>query len=196
MHAENDNEIVAGIITEFTEAFAFSRTRWTRFANEVSAELSGVSMLVLQIVFRKAPITATEISQLLEMDKSLVSRQVSKLRELGLVETTEAPEDRRVQLLTVSTSATELLDGVRERWANAYRERLADWTDAELETLRAGLHRFNASAEGGSAQYGSMSRCAGQGGDERRPDHHAAEHQARLAAHRECKCTLGGSAAS
>ena len=51
-----EEETVAGIITEFTEAFAFSRTRWTRYANEVSAELSGVSMLVLQIVFRRGPI--------------------------------------------------------------------------------------------------------------------------------------------
>ncbi|MFF8817556.1 MULTISPECIES: MarR family winged helix-turn-helix transcriptional regulator [Leucobacter] len=159
-----EEETVAGIITEFTEAFAFSRTRWTRYANEVSAELSGVSMLVLQIVFRRGPITATGVSHWLDMDKSLVSRHVAKLRDLDLVIATESPEDRRVQLLTVSDHATELLSGVRERWTNAYRERLVDWSQEELEALRAGLHRFNASADKLPAD-GPDARCSKHSGE-------------------------------
>lgn len=157
MDTTSEHDVVAGIITEFTEAFAFSRSRWARFAGEVSPELSSMSVVVLQIVFRKGPITATEIGQFLDMDKSLVSRHVSRLRELGLVAATEAPEDRRVQLLTASEHAEQLLGGVRERWALAYRERFAGWSDADLETLRAGLHRFNESAEGG--HEGPASRC-------------------------------------
>lgn len=167
--AAHEEEIVAGIISEFTEAFAFSRTRWTRYANEVSQDLSGVSMLVLQIVFRRGPITATGVSHWLDMDKSLVSRHVSKLRDLGLIEANESPEDRRVQLLTVSDHATELLSGVRERWSNAYRERLADWSEAELEALRAGLHRFNASAESLPAE-GPAARCSRHAGDDARAE--------------------------
>ncbi|GAA2825295.1 DNA-binding MarR family transcriptional regulator [Leucobacter komagatae] len=162
--AAPEEEIVAGIISEFTEAFAFSRTRWTRYANEVSAELSGVSMLVLQIVFRRGPITATGVGHWLDMDKSLVSRHVAKLRDLGLIVATESPEDRRVQVLTVSEHATELLNGVRERWTNAYRERLADWSEEELESLRSGLHRFNASADTLPTD-GPAARCARHAGD-------------------------------
>lgn len=161
----HEEEIVAGIISEFTEAFAFSRTRWTRYANEVSSEISGLSMIVLQIVFRRGPITATGIGHWLEMDKSLVSRHVAKLRDLGLVEATESPEDRRVQVLTVSAQATELLNGVRERWSNAYRERLADWSEDELESLRTGLHRFNASAESAPAD-GPAARCSRHASEE------------------------------
>ena len=162
-----DGDIVGGIISEFSEAFAFSRSRWARYANEVSSEISGVSMIVLQIVFRRGPITATGIGHWLEMDKSLVSRQVAKLRELGLVEATESPEDRRVQLLTVSAQATELLNGVRERWSNSYRERFADWSPAELEALRAGLHRFNQVAEGAPAD-GPAARCSRHASEEAR----------------------------
>lgn len=163
----HEEEIVAGIISEFSEAFAFSRTRWTRYANEVSTEISGLTMIVLQIVFRRGPITATGIGHWLEMDKSLVSRHVAKLRDLGLVEAEESPEDRRVQVLTVSEQATGLLSGVRERWSNAYRERLADWTEDELETLRAGLHRFNASAEAAPVD-GPAARCSRHASEEAR----------------------------
>lgn len=158
MHTPGDADTVAGIISEFTEILAFSRTRWTKFASELNGELSGVSMIVLQTIFRKSPITATGVGQILDMDKSLVSRQVSKLRELGLIDTVESSEDRRVQLLTVSEHATSLLEGIRERWANAYRERLADWSEEELETLRAGLHRFNIAAEDPAAEGPAM-RC-------------------------------------
>ncbi|KUF07836.1 MarR family winged helix-turn-helix transcriptional regulator [Leucobacter sp. G161] len=161
----SDEDIISGIISEFSEAFAFSRTRWTRYASEVSHELSGMSMIVLQIVYRRGPITATGIGHWLEMDKSLVSRHVAKLRELDLIEANESPEDRRVQLLTTSPHAGGLLGGVRERWSNAYRERLADWSDAELESLRAGLHRFNASAENTPAD-GPAARCSRQASEE------------------------------
>ena len=162
-----EEEIVAGIISEFSEAFAFSRTRWTRYANEVSTEISGLSMIVLQIIYRRGPITATGIGHWLEMDKSLVSRHVAKLRDLGLVEATESPEDRRVQLLTVSEHASGLLGDVRERWSNAYRERLADWSEEELESLRSGLHRFNAAAD--AAPYdGPAARCSRHAAEETR----------------------------
>lgn len=165
MSESNEPDVISEIISEFTEAFAFSRTRWTRFANEVSAELSGVNMLVLQIVLRKGPITATGIGQMLDMDKSLVSRHIAKLRELGLVDGAPAEEDRRVHLLTASAEANELLGGVRARWANSYRERFAGWGDSELATLRDGLHRFNAAAEPQSQDSPAV-RCSRQAGED------------------------------
>ncbi len=154
-----DGDTIAAIITEFTEVMAFSRTRWTRFAEEVHPNLSGANMILLQFVRRKGPITATGLSQMLEMDKSLVSRQISKLRDLGFIETTEAAEDRRVQLLTLSSEAETLLENVRALWANSYRERFAHWSEEELDQLREGLHRFNA-ANVDVRQDGPAVRCA------------------------------------
>ncbi|MBL3687831.1 MarR family transcriptional regulator [Leucobacter zeae] len=150
---------VAEIIAEFSEIFAFARTKWARYAEEVHPDLRGVGMMVLQLVLRKGPVTATGISQLLDMDKAMVSRQISKLRELGLVAAEPAAEDRRVILLTGSERAEEMLDGIRRQWAHAYHERFDGWSPADLETLRAGLHRFNASAESGRPD-GPARRCA------------------------------------
>ena len=137
---------ISEIIAEFSEVFAFARTRWARYAEEVDPELKGVGIMVLQLILRKGPISATGISQLLDMDKAMVSRQIAKLRDLELVDTRAAAEDRRVLLLTASAKAEELLGAIRQKWAHAYHERFADWSPGELDQLRASLHRFNASA--------------------------------------------------
>lgn len=159
-----EGDVISSIIAEFSDVFAFSRTRWTRYAEEVSAELSAVGLIVLQLVIRKGPATATGISQTLDMDKSIVSRQLAKLRELGLIDAAESPEDRRVQLITGTDKATEVIDRIRSLWTSSYRERFEGWSDAELEAFRAGLHRFNASATD-PRHDGPAVRCARHAND-------------------------------
>ncbi|MFT4232437.1 MAG: MarR family transcriptional regulator [Leucobacter sp.] len=160
-----EEQLISAIISEFSEFFAFARSRWTSHANDAHPELKGVGMMVLQLIARKGPVTATGISQMLGMDKALVSRQIAQLRELDLVVAEPAPEDRRVVLLTTTPEAGELLDRLRERWRHLYHERFVGWSAADLEQLRAGLHRFNAS--GGELSHdGPATRCARDRGGE------------------------------
>lgn len=142
---------ITDIITEFGEIFAFARTRWARFAEEVEPELRGVSLMMLHLIARKGPVSATSIGQLLDMDKAMVSRHLSRLRDLGFVRAEESPEDRRVQLLTISDQGQQLLDRLHEQSAASYRDRFDGWSDDDLARLRHGLHRFN-SPGGGAAR--------------------------------------------
>lgn len=163
-HTHGEDDLLTNIITEFSEVFAFSRTRWARFAEEVHPALSGSSLVVLQVISRKGPMTATGLTQLLDMDKSLVSRQIAKLRDLGFVDTVESPEDRRVQLITVSPTAAKLFEHVRSLWANSYRERFEGWSTSDLQSLLDGLSHFNAAATDGRHD-GPAIRCARQAAD-------------------------------
>ncbi|MFA5607877.1 MAG: MarR family transcriptional regulator [Leucobacter sp.] len=156
---ETRQDRISEIITEFSEILSFARKRWTSYANEMHPELRGAGVAILQVIARRGPVTATGISQVLDMDKALVSRQISKLRELGFVEAELAPDDRRVTLLRATTHAKELLAEVRERWAGEYHERLAGWTADDLEALRDGLHRFNTAAHDIEID-GPAGRCA------------------------------------
>lgn len=158
MGTEGSGDLIAGIISEFSEVLAFSRTRWARSAEQAHSELSGASIMMLQFIYRKGPVTATGLSQILDMDKSIVSRQVAKLRELDLIVETESPDDRRVTLLTASDEAKKIMDRIRELWASSYRERFAGWSEGELEALREGLHRFNAAVD--ARHDGPAVRCA------------------------------------
>lgn len=151
--------LVPEIIAEFSELFAFARTRWTRYAEEVHPELRGPGLLMLQMIKRKGPITATEIAQLLQMDKAMVSRQLAKLRELGFVDAEPSADDRRVILLTASDEAHRLVEEIRHRWGDAYHERFAGWDEHDLEALRSLLHRFNRDS-GERPAEGPAHRCS------------------------------------
>lgn len=141
------SDVITGIMAEFSEAYSLSRSRWARFAAEVHPDLSGASMIILQLILREGPVIATDISQLLDIDKSFISRQISKLRELGYVVATEAPDDRRVQLLTTTVKAAKLINHFSEMWVNTYHERFKGWSAAELQALHDGLRRFNCASK-------------------------------------------------
>lgn len=155
---------ISEIIAEFSEVFAFARTRWAWYAEEVHPDLKGVGMMVLQTILRKGPITATALTQMLDMDKAVVSRQVSKLRQLGLIDAEPSAEDRRVTRLSVSPEATHTLNDIRGRIAHAYQEQFTGWSDSDLEQLRSALHRFNGTAHEGERPAWPMHRCGTAGG--------------------------------
>lgn len=163
------DEVVAEIIGEFSHLFASARTRWTRYAEEIHPDLRGPGMMLLQTILRQGPITATRLGGILDMDKAMVSRQVTKLRALGLVDAREAESDRRVILLTASEEAQAALDGMHARTSNDYRKRFAEWSDEELESLHTLMHRFNASANDaeGSGPAGRCAREEARNGDAR-----------------------------
>lgn len=153
------DEVIPEIIAEFSQAFASARTRWSRYAEEVHPELRGPGMMILQTIIRRGPITATGLSGMLEMDKAFVSRQVTKLRGLGLVDAKEAESDRRVILLTASPAAQTAVEGLQAHTAAEYRARFSGWSEEELEQLQRFLHRFNAAAEEQRGE-GPARRCA------------------------------------
>lgn len=159
MSEQGREEMVTGIIGEFSQSFASARTRWTRYAEEVHPELRGPGMMLLQTILRRGPITATGLGSILDMDKAMVSRQVTKLRALGLVDAKEAESDRRVILLTASEAAHSAIDSMHARTSADYLARFADWSEEDLAQLHSLLHRFNASAEDLRGD-GPARRCA------------------------------------
>ena len=162
---------ITQIISEFSALLAYSRSRWASYAEEAHPDLKGGGLMMLQVIFRKGSVTATGLSHMLGSDKAMVSRQITKLRELGFVAAEPSAEDRRVVLLSVTDEGAELLEQVRRRWAHSYHERFESWSLDDLEALRSGLHRFNVAQD--AAQEGALdgpaARCrrehvaAGQG---------------------------------
>ncbi len=77
------------------------------------------------------------------LDKSTVSRQVTALERLGLVERSTDPEDQRGQIIRPSDAGSALLESVSEQRRLAFLERLGDWPDADLERFAAYLTLYN-----------------------------------------------------
>ena len=103
-------------------------------AGAVHAELQPASYLMLAHVAEHGPMRASTVADLFSIDKGAISRQVTHLIELGLIEKSRDPEDGRAWLLTATPDA---------------RDRLDDWESGDLETFTALLARYNESLGSG-----------------------------------------------
>jgi DNA-binding MarR family transcriptional regulator len=113
-------------------------------ARLVHPELQPASYLILTTVAQGEPVRASAISELFDVDKGAVSRQVKHLVELGLLTHEKDPADARAALLSVTDEARTRLADVVEHRQKQLGEKLAEWTDDELSSFVSELGRYNA----------------------------------------------------
>ncbi|MGW2822367.1 MarR family winged helix-turn-helix transcriptional regulator [Streptomyces sp. NPDC001443] len=134
-----------------TEAVETIQREMTIFARRARAsagrmhpELSLVSYTLLGHLEEMDGCRATDLAAHYALDKSTVSRQVAALERAGLIERRQDPEDHRVQVLHLSAAGRGILLQVTQRRRAAFRERLADWPEEDLELFAGYLERYNA----------------------------------------------------
>lgn len=113
-------------------------------AKTFNPDLQPVGFGILRYIRLRESIRAAEISTALGMDKSSVSRQITALREMGLVETRPDPEDGRASLLVLSEASRIALAGIRDDTAAEYERALSTWTDDDVQTFAGLLKKFTA----------------------------------------------------
>ncbi|MDQ0579181.1 MarR family winged helix-turn-helix transcriptional regulator [Streptomyces rishiriensis] len=136
---------------EATEAVETIQREMTSFARRARAsagrlhpELSLVSYTLLGHLEESGGCRATDLAAHYALDKSTVSRQVGALERADLIERRQDPEDHRVQLLHLTAAGRRILAQVTESRRTAFRERLAQWPEADLERFAEYLVRYNA----------------------------------------------------
>jgi len=112
-------------------------------ARAVHPDLAPSAYLMLGFVAERGPLRATEIAEQFDMDKGAISRQITCLTELGLLDRVVDPDDGRAMLISVSEQGRTRLDEVAAQRREWLDERLGDWSDAELETFVTALSRYN-----------------------------------------------------
>ena len=105
----------------------------------------GVDPSAYPVLFQlaEAPKRTTELAGCLHADTSTVSRQVTSLVDLGLIERTADPEDRRATILVVTDGGRAVLDDMRAARERMIARILADWSASDIKELVAVLARFN-----------------------------------------------------
>jgi DNA-binding MarR family transcriptional regulator len=91
---------------------------------------------------RLGPISVGDLADRAGRDYTTVSRQLKKLKELGLVDRTSSKADQRVSVAEITAEGrrmTGALDSARERLA---RVALAEWDVSELDQLVGLLERL------------------------------------------------------
>jgi DNA-binding MarR family transcriptional regulator len=124
--------------------------RFFRSFKSVQAQLGhrarhGVDPSAYPVLFQlvEAPKRTTELASCLHADTSTISRQVTSLVDLGLIERTADPEDRRATILVVTEAGRAALDAMRTARERMIARILADWSPGEIKELVTILARFN-----------------------------------------------------
>ncbi|MFI7103828.1 MarR family winged helix-turn-helix transcriptional regulator [Streptomyces sp. NPDC050161] len=125
------------------ELTAFAR-RARATAARIHPELSLVSYTLLAHLDDQQGCRATDLAAHYLLDKSTVSRQIAALEKLGFVERRLDPADHRVQVLHPTAEGAQVLDNASNSRRQAFHERLADWSAADLNRFALYLLRYNA----------------------------------------------------
>ncbi len=137
-------ELAQEIRSEVLELFLGTRRETSDYAAMLHPELTSVSIGILRRVARRENVTSARLAVELCMDKGSVSRQLTLLRKIGFVEALPDPKDGRALSLNITPLAQERWEQLKVLMGEEYGHRFEGWSDEELQTFLAYLHRYNA----------------------------------------------------
>jgi DNA-binding MarR family transcriptional regulator len=118
------------------------RSTARRFAERIHPDVDAGDYAVLLAIAQSGPLRLVDLAEEFGLDKSTMSRQVSALVRLGLVDRTPDPADGRAFLLAVSAEGASRLAEITRSRRLAWRARLSAWSTADISSLAAGLERL------------------------------------------------------
>ncbi|MCU1574230.1 MAG: hypothetical protein JWO93_2312 [Micrococcaceae bacterium] len=120
---------------------AVARTR------RMSAPLSFVEHSLLVFIDTTPGCRATDIAADLQLNRSTISRQLTTLTDLGLVEYTSGNDAGRRRALRLTERGRQLRERSVEAQRGVVTSRLEEWSVEEIASFAAALARFNAGPE-------------------------------------------------
>lgn len=144
-HGPDHDAAVERLEREISLLLRRSRSVLRTLATRLHPDVDAASYAVLLAIARSAPLRLVDLAEEFGLDKSTMSRQVSSLLALGLVERRPDPEDGRAFLLELGEEGRERLEEVSRARHEEFRSRLASWSADEVATLADGLTRLAAS---------------------------------------------------
>lgn len=151
MTAEPDTDAlraIAEVEQQFGRLFHRVRANWKRYAAQLHPDLQPLGYKVVSTLVSRGPAHAGALAEELHTDKSVLSRQVRILEELGLIESRVDERDARARLLAATPVAIERVNAIRRENQAELRERLGTWEPQEIEKFAELLGRLSDSDAG------------------------------------------------
>jgi DNA-binding MarR family transcriptional regulator len=136
-------DAIAAVEREFGALFVRLRGRHRAEAFEFDPQVPQFGYLMISALARRGRMHAGALAEVLQADKSLVSRQASQLEELGLLRREQDPQDRRAMYFAITDEARRRWTELSERNQGTLRSALADWGEKDLRLFARLLHRMN-----------------------------------------------------
>jgi DNA-binding MarR family transcriptional regulator len=142
-----DGEEIADLLSEIGRAF---KARLRSLPNSPAKDLSMPQRDVLKMIGRRPGVTPAQIGERMGRDRAQITRLVSELEQMGLIERTRSTQDRRSVVLSLSPDGATLFARMLERRAGMSQIMLSDLTVTETQTLKTLLQRLRGTLKGAS----------------------------------------------
>ena len=137
-------DAVRDLESEFSTLINQFRQIIHEVANRVSPGMLPGAYKVFTTIAQRAPITQSELSEHLLVDKGQLSRTVRELEGLGLVQRDPDPNDRRSNLLSPTDLGSERLRMARKPHGDLLERTLENWEIDDIHSLTRLLHALTA----------------------------------------------------
>ncbi len=132
---------IEGLSTDLTRAIRYIGTLKQRYGVPDPASVPLLFRLL------DGPKRATELAELLHVDLSVVSRQVTSLTGRGLVVKTRESDDKRASLVEITDAGRALTADVERIRTGFILSLVTDWDDADVTQFADYLHRLTETLE-------------------------------------------------
>jgi len=134
-----EQQDIEGLVKEVYELGAVKRDMWRRAGFEQAQTIA-----VLNVVYRRGPVRVGAVAEDLHVDISVASRQLSALEAAGHIERTSDPADGRSRLLAITPAGEDALGAAHQAMVGVFATTVADWSQADIDTLAASIGRLRA----------------------------------------------------
>lgn len=111
-------------------------------ATAIDPSLPPAGFQLLRLIERCGSVQAGVAAERLVVDRSVVSRHIRQLEDLGLVESRTDPSDGRARFLVLTDEGARRMRAVNPSGRTITHSLLEDWGDDELERFAAQLVRL------------------------------------------------------
>ena len=108
---------------------------------EAGVDLERALFPLMLRVDKFGPVGVVELAELCGRDYTTVSRQVSRLEEVGLVMRVADAKDKRVRAVALTVSGRSMTRALDEARQKLYERLLKNWSDADIKTFSRLLRR-------------------------------------------------------
>ena len=110
-----------------------------------------VGLVPLAAVHRRAPARVKDIAEMLHVDLSVASRQLSALEAAGYIRREPDPDDRRAHRVSPTSAGEAAMQRAHERIVGVFSAALEGWSEREITELTAALQRLRTDYERAAA---------------------------------------------
>ena len=138
------DEEIASVEEQLRLLFVRVRAVWKEAAAAVHPDLQPVGYKILSSIVHRGRMHAGALADALEIDKSVVSRQVKQLEALGLAQSVADPNDGRARFIEATPAAMESVGLRGSRMQQQLYAQLRTWSGDDVDELARLLGRLTA----------------------------------------------------